>query len=455
MVNFKAIVLLFSFGLFFIGCSQDKIEKNDITKKKRVNIEALYNPETDLDSLLIALMNSNLDEQLKQSFLTLIPNQKPQKIVANFNSKKQAPDFDLETFVSTHFTAEADVAIHKNTSDVFQKNDKSIPFSTLITLPNPYPIGTKDPKSISYQEVYQYILETKKQGRVDIVQNLVDNTASLIDRFGFVPKSNRTYHLSRSATPYFSSMVEILSELKSDSVYVKYLPQLLEEYQWWMQGKDDLGAEIQAKNRVVLIHDQFIVNRFYDSLAAPRILHYVEDLKKGEQELRKDRALEEANWPNQKRWGKDVDILNTLPIDLNCQLYHLEQTIAKAYHLKGDIEQQTTYASLAYERRRAILTHFFDRDLGWFTDYNFKTAVNVPNTSSAGFYALKMELATDDQAQNMAQNIRRHFQNQNFSPIDTATSNSISPMKEIQVSGLKNYKYKSLADSILQVEYSL
>ncbi len=70
------------------------------------------------------------------------------------------------------------------------------------------------------------MLGLKESGEVDLIEDIVKNFASLINRYGFIPNGNRTYYLSRSQPPYFSMMVEVLAGLKGDSIYVDNLSAL-------------------------------------------------------------------------------------------------------------------------------------------------------------------------------------------------------------------------------------
>ena len=49
---------------------------------------------------------------------------------------------------------------------------------------------------------------------------MLDNIASLIDRYGHMPNGNRSYYLSRSQPPFFSCMVELIAAHEGDKVFV-------------------------------------------------------------------------------------------------------------------------------------------------------------------------------------------------------------------------------------------
>ena len=79
---------------------------------------------------------------------------------------------------------------------------------------------------------------------------MLDNFAHLIDTYGHIPNGNRTYYLSRSQPPFFAAMVSRAAAQDGDAVYSKFLPRLLREHEFWMEGADRL-APGSAHRRVV------------------------------------------------------------------------------------------------------------------------------------------------------------------------------------------------------------
>jgi alpha,alpha-trehalase len=45
---------------------------------------------------------------------------------------------------------------------------------------------------------------------------MIDNFAYLIDTYGFIPNGNRTYFLSRSQSPFFACMIQLLADLNTN-----------------------------------------------------------------------------------------------------------------------------------------------------------------------------------------------------------------------------------------------
>jgi alpha,alpha-trehalase len=64
-----------------------------------------------------------------------------------------------------------------------------------------------------------------------------------------------------------------------------------------------------------------------------------------------------------------VRTLSILPIDLNCLLVHLEQTLSEAYRAQGDAAQAAAYQARALTRSEAIQRLMWDPQEGLFSDY--------------------------------------------------------------------------------------
>jgi alpha,alpha-trehalase len=203
-------------------------------------------------------------------------------------------------------------------------------------------------------------------------------------------------------------MVELLANIKGKSIYKKYLPALQKEYNYWMEGAATLkkGA---AYKRVVKLDDGTILNRYWDDLDIPRQEGYKEDVKTAEEAVNEKmmtmrfgneaqmnnfiktekasiyknlRAGAASGWDFSSRWFKDpnkistIEVLDILPVDLNCLVYHLETTILKA---KGITASKSSIA-----RAEGIRKYFWNKSIGYFTDYNFKNKQSLELISAAG-----------------------------------------------------------------------
>ena len=193
---------------------------------------------------------------------------------------------------------------------------------------------------------------------------MLKDFAFQIDCYGHIPNGNRTYYLSRSQPPFFSLMVDLIAQREGDGSYATYLPELESEYEYWMDGSAFLQRG-QAYRRLVRLADGTVLNRFWDDRAVPRDESYREDVEtalghnRDPGDLYRNlRAAAESGWDFSSRWLADGHSLNTirtvslLPIDLNSLMVHLEQTLAKAYQIKGDAGRSSRFAKPLTARRR-------------------------------------------------------------------------------------------------------
>ena len=67
---------------------------------------------------------------------------------------------------------------------------------------------------IYYWDSYFTSLGLKVSGKMRLVESMVSNFSYLIDTIGYIPNGNRTYYLGRSQPPFYSLMVELLSEAR-------------------------------------------------------------------------------------------------------------------------------------------------------------------------------------------------------------------------------------------------
>ena len=86
---------------------------------------------------------------------------------------------------------------------------------TLIMLPHPFVVpGGGRFREVYYWDSYFTMLGLQVSNKIELIENMVNNFAYLIDNYGFIPNGNRSYFLSRSQPPFFSLMIELLAEKK-------------------------------------------------------------------------------------------------------------------------------------------------------------------------------------------------------------------------------------------------
>ncbi|MBV8251486.1 MAG: alpha,alpha-trehalase TreF [Chitinophaga sp.] len=417
-----------------------------------------------------------------KTFPDLKPKVSPDSIMHAYQLLKDKPDFNLKSFTDTYFEMPVSQAhtYHSDISAGIRKHidtlwtvlrrepvaDGSI---SLIKLPHPYIVPGGRFREVYYWDSYFTMLGLKAAGKYDMMTNMVDNFAWLIDTFGFIPNGNRTYFLTRSQPPLFSLMVALLAQVKGDSVVIRYLPQMLKEYNFWMQGADSLKPG-SAYAHVVKLKSGEVLNRYWDTSDQPREESYREDVlaaagaNRDPKEFYRDiRAAAESGWDFSSRWFKDPQRLETIhttdiiPVDLNCLMKQLEWMICRGYNLQQKNDSAKIYWQKTWSRRDAILAYCRDTMSGWYHDFDWKTQQQTPAVTLAGAFALFCGVATQQEMERplMASFIREHL----LAPGGLVTTrvnnhqqwdapNGWAPLQYVTCIGLQYYMQTSLADSI-------
>lgn len=425
-----------------------------------------------------------------KTFPDCVPKRSLHEINAEFLRDRISQGFDLRNFIEENFSLPKaySTGYKSDASKSVQQHIKSLwdvltrqpdeEGGSLIPLPHPYIVPGGRFREIYYWDSYFTMLGLQVSGRVDMIRNMVDNFSFLIDRIGYIPNGNRTYFIGRSQPPFFSLMVKLLRDEdekviregreEEEGVLVKYLPQLEKEYQFWMKGADLLSKADSAKDRVVLMEDGSILNRYWDEFSTPRPEAHKEDVElshqskqKPEELFRHLRAAAESGWDFSSRWFKDVTSFATIhttdiiPVDLNCLLHHLEQTLAEAYQLAGNSLKSAAYQSLSRKRKIAIKKYCWNDEMNFFFDFDFVANRQKEQLTLAAAFPLFFEIASPDQAMAIAKLFEEKF----LKPGGMTTTlehsgqqwdapNGWAPLQWITYKGLLNYGLEDLAHQL-------
>ena len=409
-------------------------------------------------------------------FVDGIPAAPPATILDRYEKEKELPGFDLKEFVERNFVFPQEIVTgyHSDNKPLLQHLEdlwevlKRLPSGTagtLISLPYPYIVPGGRFREVYYWDTYFTMLGLQVSGRTDIIRNMVDNFSYLLDHLGFIPNANRTYYLGRSQPPFFSLMVILLSEEDGDAVLTKYRLQLEKEYAFWMDG--ELGPP-QAHRHLVKMPDGFIMNRYWDDYDTPRPESYTEDVELATRSsrtpaivYRHTRAAAESGWDFSCRWfadGQHMETIQTtdlIPVDLNCLLLHLEETLLKAYLLGNQTDAAGIFREKVQRRKQAILQYNWNEAAGFYFDYNHATGQASRLYTLAAVYPLFFNLATPQQAERVAQVLEEKFLQEGglvTTPYKTGQQwdapNGWAPLQWMAYKGLINYGHRKLADTI-------
>ncbi|MGZ8525803.1 MAG: trehalase family glycosidase, partial [Chitinophagaceae bacterium] len=337
-------------------------------------------------------------------------------------------------------------------------------------LPHSYIVPGGRFGEIYYWDSFFTMLGLQASGNTMMIENMVKNFSHLINTVGYIPNGNRTYYLGRSQPPFFSLMVKLLSEVKGSEILKIFLPQLEKEYSFWMNGADTVNENDLAHRHVVRMPDVEMMNRYWDENDTPRPESYREDVELVHQSgedpkklYRHLRAGAESGWDFSSRWFKDknkftsIHTTGIVPVDLNCLLVHLEQTIAQAYQLQGNPELAKHYESLEEKRKRAIQKYCWDTEQEFFVDYEYAEKKQKQSLTLAGLFPLYFNIATARQSQQVAAIIKEKFLMPGGAVTTLETTgqqwdapNGWAPLQWITIKGLENYGHAELANEIAQ-----
>ncbi|WP_084168259.1 alpha,alpha-trehalase TreF [Paraburkholderia acidipaludis] len=427
-----------------------------------------------------------------KTFADMIPNAPPAQIVAAYTAWRQqnsalrdpaARKAALTQFVERYFTAPAladdhyvsdpnqSVVAHIDTLwNVLRRGPDAAQHagSSLLPLPYHYVVPGGRFNEIYYWDSYFIMLGLEASGRHDLSLDELNNFATLIDRYGHIPNGNRSYYLSRSQPPFFAQMVSLVAERDGDAVYLRYLPQLRKEYDYWMDGADSVKAG-EAARHVVRLADGTLLNRYWDARDTPRDESYREDVLTAQATPQRDpadlwrnlRAGGETGWDFSSRWLADnrtlgtIDVTSLVPVDLNCLLVVLERTLAKAYGIQGDAGAAQAFSQRAQRRAAAIERVLWDPKLHAFGDYDFVHRTLTHRLTAATVYPLYAGVATRGEAREAAAAVRAGL----LRPGGLATTqvssgqqwdepNGWAPLQYLAVMGLRRYGENALAQTI-------
>ncbi|MDP5172578.1 MAG: alpha,alpha-trehalase TreF [Bacteroidia bacterium] len=418
-----------------------------------------------------------------KTFADCSPKATSEIIMREYLANKDRAGFSLAAFVEEWFERPHQYAsgFHADTSltlaehinqlwPILTRQPDSDSTGTLIPLPHSYIVPGGRFGEIYYWDSYFTMLGLQASpNHKDMIHNMVDNFAYLINSVGYIPNGNRTYFLGRSQPPFFSMMVRLLAETDTTVKMSDYLAEMETEYLFWMEGDRQLTEAAPAHRRVVRMPDGSFLNRYWDDKPAPRPESYQEDVllaaetpdREPEQLYRDLRAACESGWDFSTRWLSDPNDLGSIhtteiiPVDLNALMYHMEITLAEAAREAGLNTKAEDFEKWAAERKAAINYYLWDEGAAMYSDYLWTENTPTGVASLAMSFPLWMKIATNEQAAATAKILEEQF----LSPGGLVTTlypsgqqwdapNGWAPLQYASIAGLLNYQHNDLVGAI-------
>lgn len=398
------------------------------------------------------------------------PNTHIDDIKQSYYSLKSSKHFNLKEFFTTFFTLPVSPSVDfiadtsrpleehiKALWPILSRNpQKQIPNSSLLALPKKYIVPGGRFTEIYYWDSYFTMLGLKIHKEMDLIESMIDNFTYMIDTIGYIPNGNRAYYLGRSQPPFYSHMVELLANIKGETVYKTYATALENEYFYWMEV---------GNKKLVRISDKLALNRYYDINMTPRPEMHQEDIELAHEIENTSlfynniRAACESGWDFSSRWFVNEDDIGTiittalLPVDLNCLLYHLEMTLSKAFN--DDEVKGKEYLLAANTRKKHINELMWSEALSCYVDYNFVLSEQSDRITAAACFPLFVNIASQDQADKVSKTLEEKLLKDGGIVTTEFTTgqqwdapNGWAPLQWVAYKGLQNYGHYDLADKI-------
>lgn len=277
---------------------------------------------------------------------------------------------------------------------------------------------------------YFIVLGLLEDGRIELAKSIVDNFVYEITHYGQILNANRTYYLTRSQPPFFTSMIR--------EVYER-LPKNDSSRQWLRSA---LAAALAEYRNVWMNTERSTktgLSRYFDSGSGPppevEPGHFYavyaqfargQKMDTGEFEAAyksgklnvpelnayfiHDRAMRESGHDTSYRLeGRCADLAT---VDLNSLLYKIETDIAAILGsefdgelmLDGRREKGSEWTKKAEQRRELINQYCWNEKRGMFFDYDFIKGEQTLYESGTTFYPMWAGLASQQQAEALIKN---------------------------------------------------
>ncbi|WP_173581464.1 alpha,alpha-trehalase TreA [Winslowiella iniecta] len=447
---------------------------------QRMLTSAPQPPDVRLGPLYHAIQSAKFFPDQK-TFADAVPKSDPTSILADWQMQKGQRNFDLRHFVNSNFILPTEgekyvppegQSLREHINGLWpvltRTTDKVNQYDSLLPLPKPYVVPGGRFREVYYWDSYFTMLGLAESGHWDRVQDMVDNFAAELDKYGHIPNGNRSYYLSRSQPPFFSLMVDLLAKHGGEEVYSKYLPQLQKEWNYWMADAETVKPG-DASKRVVKLKDGTILNRYWDARDVPRTESYMDDIataqkspERNKAELYRDlRAGAASGWDFSSRWFDKPDDLSTIhttrivPVDLNALLFHLETTLAHASKVAKQDDASQRFGDLAKKRQEAINRYLWDEQDGWYADYDWQKNSVRKQLTAATLFPLYLQVASKDKASRTAEAVQKQLVKEGGLVTTNVNNgqqwdapNGWAPLQWVAVEGLNHYGKQTLAKDI-------
>lgn len=409
-----------------------------------------------------------------KTFPDAVARAAPDVVLAAWRAANPRGAAELRTFVAAHFDLPGCLAadesdglpLAEHVEALWSRLTRSLAAvsdqDSALSLPRPFVVPGGRFRELYYWDSYFTMLGLARSGRQDLVEDMIADFGSLIDRFGHIPNGTRSYYLSRSHPPVFY-LAAGLSRDRSREGRLRRLGWMRAEHRFWMAGEEWLAPGGRHR-RLARMADGALLNRYWDDRPQPRDESWVEDMAvaatatgRNPAELWRDlRAAAESGWDFSSRWlgeGTTLAAIRTtriIPVDLNSLLHGLEVAIAVEAEALDEPDADACRAR-AERRRQAIETYLWNEGQGFYADHDLDRGAVSDQPTAAMAFPLFARVASDARAAHTASALHHLLR-----PWGLATTaktsgeqwdapNGWAPLQWIAYRGLRHYGADELA----------
>jgi alpha,alpha-trehalase len=347
----------------------------------------------------------------------------------------------------------------------------------LLYLPNPYVVPGGRFNEMYGWDSYFIQLGLLRDGLIPLAKGMTDNFRYQIRHYGAVLNANRTYYLTRSQPPFFTSMVLGVYRQTHDRKWLAdSVPAIDAYYRYWTSGshltetglsrywdsgegpapevlsseRDEAGRTHYDRVREYYrTHDvtDYEITQYYDK-ATDRLtpLFY-----KG------DRSMRESGFDPSNRFGPfNVDIIHYNPVCLNSLLYLMEKNAAEIATVLGRASDAAVWARRAQTRADLVNRLLWDEAAGLYLDYDFTRKQRRNYAFLTTFWPLWVGIATPDHAARVVRNLPLFEQPGGLQTSTTRTGSQWdapfgwAPLQLIATQALRRYGFSADADRVAE-----
>ncbi|MEO1029794.1 MAG: trehalase family glycosidase [Bacteroidota bacterium] len=274
----------------------------------------------------------------------------------------------------------------------------------------------------SYFESVGLILD----GKVDLAKAMADNFQYQITYYGKILNANRSYYLTRTQPPFYSSLIREVYEITRDKSWLKnHLATAIKAYEtvWMVEGKRKtsnglnryLAEGIGIPPETEEGHFDAIVKPLADE-AGLTIAAYIDQYDEGKIKnafldlyFLHDRSVRESGHDTSYRIDGNCADLNL--VDLNSLLYKYEMDFAEliknefndTIEINGKVYTSNYWYEQADKRKALVNQYLWNSEKGLYMDYDLKNRKQSDFIAATTLLPLWSGMASEEQAKQLVE----------------------------------------------------